>query len=707
MAASLNLLSVSRGWGSSPFSIRSRVRFRVSASEESAAVAGSDLVVNGERKLRVWGGNGRLGFGVDEKRGKKGEENGGVCGEELGVLWEDGYGSSSVKDYLDVAKVMIGEANGGPPRWFCPVECGRPIRNAPVLLFLPGMDGIGLGLILHHKALGRVFEVRCLHIPVDDRTPFEELVKYVESTVRREHALHPGRPVYIVGDSLGGSLALAVAARNPAIDLVLVLANPATSFGQSQLQPLLPLLEALPDELHVAVPYLLSFVMGEPVKMAMVGVANRFPPAQTLDELSRNLVALLPRLSNLSDIIPKKSLLWKIKLLKSAAAYANSRLHAVRAEVLVLASGKDNMLPSENEARRLAKSLQNCKVRYFKENGHTLLLEDGINLLAVLKGTLMYRHSRRHDSVSDYLPPSRAEFKKAFEEGKVLRLATSPVLLSTLEDGRIVRGLAGVPNKGPVILVGYHMLMGLEVRSLVEGFLMEKNIMVRGLAHPQLFTRRMEEVFEDKNFIDRLRQFGALPVTGSNLYKLLSSNSFILLYPGGAREALHLKGEAYTLFWPKQPEFVRMAARFGATIVPFGVVGEDDVAELVLDYNDLMNIPFVRDWIIEQNRDTIKLRTDVEGEVGNEDLVMPGLLPKVPGRFYYLFGKLIETKGKKEMLKDKENANALYLQVKSEIENIISYLKEKREKDPYRGIGERLLYRAFEAPVDEVPAFEP
>ena len=39
----------------------------------------------------------------------------------------------------------------------------------------------------------------------------------------------------------------------------------------------------------------------------------------------------------LSDIIPKDTLLWKLKLLKSAAAYANSRLHAVKAEVLLLA----------------------------------------------------------------------------------------------------------------------------------------------------------------------------------------------------------------------------------------------------------------------------------------------------------------------------------------------------------------------------------
>lgn len=40
------------------------------------------------------------------------------------------------------------------------------------------------------------------------------------------------------------------------------------------------------------------------------------------------------------------------------------------------------------------------------------------------------------------------------------------------------------------------------------------------------------------------------------------------------------QGEEYKLFWPDQQEFVRMAARFGATIVPFGVVGEDDVAEV-------------------------------------------------------------------------------------------------------------------------------
>lgn len=41
-----------------------------------------------------------------------------------------------------------------------------------------------------------------------------------------EHTLSPNKPIYLFGESFGGALALAVAARNPTIDLVLILANP-------------------------------------------------------------------------------------------------------------------------------------------------------------------------------------------------------------------------------------------------------------------------------------------------------------------------------------------------------------------------------------------------------------------------------------------------------------------------------------------------
>lgn len=94
------------------------------------------------------------------------------------------------------------------------------------------------------------------------------------------------------------------------------------------------------------------------------------------------------------------------------------------------------------------------------------------------------------------------------------------------------------------------------------------------------------------------------------------------------------------------------------------------------------------------------------GEVANEDLFVPVLFPKVPGRLYYMFGKPIETKGRENELKNKENANVVYLQVKSEIERILSYLIKKREKDPYRSIINRTIYRAISAPPGQVPTFD-
>lgn len=110
-----------------------------------------------------------------------------------------------------------------------------------------------------------------------------------------------------------------------------------------------------------------------------------------------------------------------------------------------------------------------------------------------------------------------------------------------MKDGKIVRGLGGVPDEGPVLLVGYHMLFGLELAPLVEAFLREKNVLVRGIAHPVLFTKWVESSLQETSRFDLLKVFGALPVSASNLFRLLSSKSFALLYPGGAREALHRK----------------------------------------------------------------------------------------------------------------------------------------------------------------------
>ncbi|GKE37111.1 acyltransferase-like protein, chloroplastic isoform X2 [Tanacetum coccineum] len=241
---------------------------------------------------------------------------------------------------------------------------------------------------------------------------------------------------------------------------------------------------------------------------------------------------------------------------------------------------------------------------------------------------------------------------------------------------------------------------------MIRRFIIERNIIIRGVAYPMLFKQLTEGQMPNLATYDVTRLMGAVPVSASNLYKLFSMKSHVLLYPGGVREALHRKGEEYTLFWPEQSEFVRMAARFGATIIPFGAVGEDDYAQLVLDYEDQMKIPFLKDLVKRTTDESIKLRTDFKGDVGNQDLHMPVFLPKVPGRYYYLFGKPIKTEGRRQELRDKEKAHELYTQVKREVEKCLDYCKTKREYDPYRNIIPRTMYQATHGMDTEVPTFD-
>jgi pimeloyl-ACP methyl ester carboxylesterase len=115
------------------------------------------------------------------------------------------------------------------------------------------------------------------------------LVEYVESTVKSETSREPDRPVYLVGETVGACIALAMAARNPDVNLVLILINPVlaaigymvfmllcffqcflnhmgfnhlagTAFHDSQLQSLSAFLDLVPEPFHLITPQLINFL---------------------------------------------------------------------------------------------------------------------------------------------------------------------------------------------------------------------------------------------------------------------------------------------------------------------------------------------------------------------------------------------------------------------------------------------------------------
>ncbi|KAK1419221.1 hypothetical protein QVD17_28383 [Tagetes erecta] len=677
--------------------LRSRVVVRCVGDDESCESIGiSCSCVSSVNRKNAYVST----YDVGEKKSVEDDD------EKLEVLWDDGFGSQTTDDCIETVMSLIKNIDGGPPRWFCPVACRKPMKDSPVLMYLPGIDGTGAGLVVHEKALGKIFSVQCLHIPVSDRSSLEGLLQIVEKSVMSEHTLSPNKPIYLFGESFGGALALAVAARNPTIDLVLILANPATSYERSPLLFLPSLVENLSEEHYGMLPYIMSPLACDYIKMAMVKCYGR----NHLESLCQLLAGFSKDLSLISvapQMLPKDTFSWRLKLVKSAAAYANSRLHAITSRVLVLASGRDNVLPSKSEAQRLFRLLKHCDIRVFEENGHSILLESGVSVLTAIRTTCMYRRFSKHDVLKDYLPISFTEFKTSPAESWWYRLYIDAVMFSTTEDGEIVRGLAGIPDEGPVLIVGNHMLMAFDVLPIVSAYLREKKITLHGLTHPYFFHVDVEQEFYIIPIADLLKLGGSIPVSGRNFFKLLANKSHILLYPGGIREALHRKGETGKLFWPDKQEFVRMAVRFGATIIPYGGVGEDDILQLIVDFNDIKRTPILNNMVYRFNQGRTNLRAGVGGEIANQQFHMPIFMPKPLGRLYYMFGKPIRTKGNESIVNDDNYLQELYLQIRREVEKNMAYLIKKREEDPYRSSVERFVWQMKHGLLDQTPTFEP
>ncbi|XP_047959094.1 phytyl ester synthase 2, chloroplastic-like isoform X2 [Salvia hispanica] len=569
--------------------------------------------------------------------------------------------SFKINNSLGSKGLMDYDEDGGPPRWFSPLQCGRRSTSSPLLLFLPGIDGNGLGLTLHHEKLGQIFDIWCLHVPVADRTPLADLVVLVQNTVRDEQDQSAKRPIYLVGESLGASLALLVAAQNPDIDFVLILANPATNLSKCLVQSVLPLSNMIHNQLNAGFP---------------------------------NWMSSIP-----------ETVMWKLKMIQEMHTYLSSHLHDVKAQTMILTSGRDMLPTSITEGERLSSMLPNTQTHSFIGNDDPLFADHKFDLVAAIKCAGCYRRGASADYVADFLPPSPSELESACEPFRWMDVAVDPVMLSTVS-GKVVQGLAGIPSEGPVLLVSNHMILGLDLVPILSRFWIKENIKLRTIAHPLFFEKTKDGKIQDHPLFDVVRMTGGVPVSANNLYRLFSLKSHVLLYPGGAREALHRKGEEHKLIWPDEPEFVRMAARFGAKIVPFGSVGEDDVLQLLLDCDDQMKIPPLKALIEELTKETARLRSNAEGEIGKQFLYCPVALPKLPGRFYFLFGEPISTEGRKDVLTNKDKARQVYLEVKRETEKCIEYLKDKREKDPYRNLLVRLAYQSYHGFDSPVPTFE-
>ncbi|MEA5572421.1 alpha/beta hydrolase [Calothrix sp. UHCC 0171] len=234
----------------------------------------------------------------------------------------------------------------------------------PLFVYLPGMDGTGQLLRSQTAGLERGFDVRCLAIPRQDLTTWDDLTNNVLDLIERELSRNSQRSVYLCGESFGGCLAQKVAIKAPHLFKRLILVNPASSFKlRSWYVWASPLMDLVPEWVYgVSSVGLLPFL----------AALARIPESDRLE--------LLDTVSS----VPRETIIWRISLLREFAI-DEVKLSQITQPTLILASLEDRLLPSATEAERLNQLFPNSQIVTLPNSGHACLLEADINLYKILK----------------------------------------------------------------------------------------------------------------------------------------------------------------------------------------------------------------------------------------------------------------------------------------------------------------------------------
>lgn len=237
------------------------------------------------------------------------------------------------------------------------------------------------------------------------------------------------------------------------------------------------------------------------------------------------------------------------------------------------------------------------------------------------------------------------------------------------------QGLDALKLDRPALWVGNHTLYG-----IVDALLMGEHLQshygatLRGLGdHAHFKSAKWSKMLIDA---------GVVPGTPEHCGALMQAKQHIVVFPGGGREVLRRKGEAYELIWKKRTGFARMAIENGYDIIPFGSVGPDESFEIVLDGKEVSES---RLWKL------LDKRLPLNANTRNGELLPPvvrgiglSVLPR-PQRYYFGFGKRIRTSQLKRDASDADAVWAIRERVELAVEGEIASLKTFREVDRKEG----------------------
>jgi 1-acyl-sn-glycerol-3-phosphate acyltransferase len=223
----------------------------------------------------------------------------------------------------------------------------------------------------------------------------------------------------------------------------------------------------------------------------------------------------------------------------------------------------------------------------------------------------------------------------------------------------------------PALFVGNHTLFGLtDAPLMIEHLYTHYGVMLRGLGDRGHFKVPVWGSF--------LQKHGMVLGTPENCSALMRDGQSILVFPGGGREVMRRKGEAYRLIWKQRTGFARMAIEHGYDIIPFGSVGPDEAFKILVDADDVKR---TRLWA------WLAAHTGIDEMTRGGDMLPPiargigaTLIPK-PQRYYFGFGERIPTAHLHGRAADQDALWSLREQVARAVEGQIRRLIDYRAQD--------------------------
>ena len=142
-------------------------------------------------------------------------------------------------------------------------------------------------------------------------------------------------------------------------------------------------------------------------------------------------------------------------------------------------------------------------------------------------------------------------------------------------------GTENIDQTKPVMYVGNHTIYGvLDSPILIDYLFNEHKIAVVSLAdHMHFHIPVWKEVVKRVGGVDGVQEYAK---------EAMRQGYSILVFPGGGREVIKRKGEAYQLIWKQRFGFLKLAQEFGYDIAPFVALGGDEVFDLAFDVNVLL-----------------------------------------------------------------------------------------------------------------------